>query len=113
MMRGDIYLAPFPFGGTVGVKARPVLALTGSLGTVPEVLVAYITSIIPASLLATDIVLDPMLPEFTGTNLRMRSLLRLHKLGTLHESSMMRHLGAISPTTQAQVDAKLKLLLNL
>ena len=55
----EIYLARFPFGDSAGVKLRPVLTLTGPLGTVPEVLVAYISSVIPTSVLNSDIVLDP------------------------------------------------------
>lgn len=113
MTPGEIHLAPFPFGGTVGAKTRPVLLLTGPLGTVPEVLVAYITSIIPAKLLATDIVLDPAQADYSGTNLKAKSLLRLHKLATIHESNLARYLGRISATTQMLVDSKLRSLLNL
>jgi hypothetical protein len=49
----DICLARFPFGGTAGVKLRPVLVLTGPLGLVPEYQVAYMTSVLPAALLPT------------------------------------------------------------
>ena len=38
----EIYLAHFPFGGSPGMKHRPVLMLTGPIGSVPEVLVAYL-----------------------------------------------------------------------
>ena len=48
MSPGEVHLANFPFGGTVGAKPRPVLLLTGPLGSVPEVLAAYMTSVIPA-----------------------------------------------------------------
>jgi hypothetical protein len=37
----EIYLASFPFGDIAGMKLRPVLTLTGPLGSVPEVLVSY------------------------------------------------------------------------
>ena len=63
MAPGDIYLAQFPYGGTPGRKLRPVLLLTGSVGTVPEVLVAYISSVRPAVMLASDLLLDPARPE--------------------------------------------------
>jgi len=49
MQPGEIYLAKFPFGDVPGMKLRPVLLLTGSVGPIPEVLVAYISSVIPAS----------------------------------------------------------------
>lgn len=110
---GEIHLAMFPFGGTVGAKVRPVLLLTGLLGPVPEVLAAYMTSIITPSLLPTDIVLDPKDPEHAGTNLKMATLLRLHKLGTIHDTDVRRYLGKVSPKTWTGVEAKLRLLLNL
>jgi hypothetical protein len=37
----EIYLASFPFGGSAGMKLRPVPLLTGLVGSVPEVLIAY------------------------------------------------------------------------
>src|SRR5438067_1566667 len=51
MARGEIYLAMFPFGDVPGMKLRPVLTLTDAIGPVPEVVVAYISSVIPANAL--------------------------------------------------------------
>jgi hypothetical protein len=59
MQPGEIYLAQFPFGDTSGMKLRPVLLLTGAVGSVPEVLVAYISSVIPSQALPSDLLLDP------------------------------------------------------
>ncbi len=70
MRPGEIYLAQFPFGDVPGMKLRPVLLLTGLLGSIPEVLVAYISSVIPAQLLPSDVVLDPSNPEFRSTHLK-------------------------------------------
>ena len=44
MHPGEIYLAKFPFGDAPGMKIRPVLLLTGPVGAVPEIVVAYISS---------------------------------------------------------------------
>jgi mRNA interferase MazF len=63
MRPGEIYLANFPFGAGGGGKLRPVLLLTGPIGSVPEFLVAYISSVIPPQLLPSDLVLDPANPE--------------------------------------------------
>jgi mRNA interferase MazF len=52
MRRGEIYLASFPFGDAPGMKLRPVLLLTEPIGLAGEVLVAYISSVLPSSLLA-------------------------------------------------------------
>src|SRR5437879_13698094 len=104
MKPGEIYLGSFPFGGTLGKKIRPVLLLTAALGTVPEVLSAYITSIVPTSLLPTDLLLDPQRPEHASTNLKAPSLVRLHKLATIHQTDLVRYLGAIDLAVQVEVD---------
>ena len=109
----EIALASFPFGGSAGMKLRPVLLLTGPLGSVPEVLVAYISSIVPSTLLPSDILLDPAAAEHASTNLKTVSVLRLHKLATIHTRNVVRHLGVLSPAAASEVDGKLRRLLSL
>jgi mRNA-degrading endonuclease toxin of MazEF toxin-antitoxin module len=113
IQRDEIYLARFPFGGSAGMKLRPVLTISGPVGTVPEVLVAYISSVMPLSSLPTDIVLDPASAAHAATNLKAKSVLRLHKLATIHQSSIVRRLGALTPQLRAEVDAKLRIFLGL
>ena len=95
------------------MKLRPVLLLTGLIGPVPESLVAYISSVTPAQLLPSDLVIDPSKPEFRSTNLKTLSTLRLQKLATIHSSSLARHLGAIDATTLGVVAQKLRSLPTL
>lgn len=111
MQRGEIYLANFPYGDQPVMKLRPVLLLTGRNGN--EVIVAYISSVIPAPLLSTDLLIDPAQPEHQDTHLKAVSVVRLHKVATIHDRSIQRYLGVISAATQAQVDAILKDLLGL
>jgi mRNA interferase MazF len=113
MRPGDIFLAQFPFGDVPGMKLRPVLLLSGAIGSIPEVLVAYISSVIPAQLLSSDVLVDPGKPEFRSTNLKTISAMRLHKLATIHCSSLARYLGAIEASTQSAVASKLRDLLRL
>jgi mRNA interferase MazF len=110
---GEIYLSYFPFGGAPGIKLRPVLLLTGPVGTVPEVLVAYISSVIPTQLLPPDLVLDPSKPEHASTKLKTISILRLHKLATIHQRNIVRLLGKLSSSAVSEVEVKLRTLLNL
>jgi len=109
----EIYLASFPFGDTAAMKLRPVLALTGPLGSVPEILVAYISSVVPNSLLPTDIVLDPGASEYASTKLKTLSVLRLHKLATIHVRNIARRLGSLQPAAAEEVDNRLCVLLDL
>ena len=113
MKPSEIHLALFPYGGTIGAKVRPVLALTGYVGPVPEVLVSYISSVVPTPLLATDILIDPGKPDHAQTKLTQVSVLRLHKLATIHKSNFVRSLGIVSAATWLDVETKLRLLLNL
>jgi mRNA interferase MazF len=113
MHPGEIYLARFPFGDVPGMKLRPVLLLTRSIGSVPEVLVAYISSVVPSPPLPSDVILDPSRTEFHGTRLKVVSALRLHKLATLHCSSLARRLGTLDSGQRSVVAAKLRTLLDL
>ena len=113
MTPDEIYLANFPFGGSAGMKLRPVLLLTGPVGSVPEVLVAYISSVMPSPLLPSDIILDPATADHASTNLKAKSVVRLHKLATIHSRNIVRRLGSLAPATAAEVDDNLRTLLNL
>ncbi len=94
------------------MKLRPVLLLTGPIGPIPEVLVAYISSVIPSQLLSSDLILDPALPQFRSTNLKVVSALRLHKLATIHSYSLARYLGCLDADSQLLVFQKLANLLG-
>lgn len=95
------------------MKLRPVLTLTGPLGPVPEVVVAYISSVIPTPLLPSDILLEPATAEFKLTNLKTKSALRLHKLATIHTSAVVRRLGGLSSESRIDVEQKLRAVLGL
>src|ERR1035438_3296716 len=113
MRPGEIYLAQFPFGDVPGMKLQPVPLLTGAVGSVPEVLVSYISSVMPSQLLPSDFVLDPARPEFRSTNLKTISTLRLLKLATIHASSLVRYLGVADGPTFSIVAEKLRVFLAL
>ncbi len=113
MRRGEIHLAAFPYGDLSVMKLRPVLLLTGPVGLIPELLVAYISSVKPELYLPTDIVLDPARAEHRTTHLRTVSVIRLHKLATIHASSIKRFMGRVSPDLEQAVAVRLRRLLDL
>lgn len=113
MSPGEVYLAKFSFGDAPGMKLRPVMLLTATIGPIPEVLVAYISSVIPTQLLPSDLALDPALPQFQSTRLKTASVLRLHKLATIHSASLVRYLGYLDAATYRLATRKLANLLGL
>ncbi len=113
MPKGEIVLGYFPFGEAAAAKLRPLLLLTETVGTGTEVIAAYISSVIPAALLANDILLDSRQPQHQSTRLKVISVLRLHKIATVYTSALQRYIGFVSPLVQQEVDAKLKAVLRL
>ena len=113
MKPGEIYLGRFPFGDIAGMKLRPVLVLSEVVGEPAEVLVAYVSSVVPATPLPSDIIVNPKLPRDSTTNLKTLPVLRLHKLATIHKATLVRHLGILSPETYALAQTRLRDWLRL
>jgi hypothetical protein len=69
--------------------------------------------VIPTHPLPSDLLLDPTTPGYASTNLKTQSALRLHKLATIHCSSLARYLGVVDSQTQNIVASKPRELLQL
>ena len=108
MTKGKVVLVPFPFDDLSAAKVRPATCLTNPIGVHRHVVLAFITSRIPAPLVSSDLVLDVGDPDFPMTGLRVSSTLRLHRLMTVTTSIIQRELGELSPRMQAEVNAKLR-----
>jgi mRNA interferase MazF len=113
MAKGKVVLVPFSFADLSGTKVRPAVCLTDPIGPFRHVILAFLTSQSIAAPLATDLVLDPSHPDFAATGLRRRGTLRVHRMMTAADSLILRELGALSPTLQAEVDQRLRLLFAL
>jgi mRNA-degrading endonuclease toxin of MazEF toxin-antitoxin module len=113
MDKGEIFLADFPFGDIAVRKLRPVLLISGRVGIGSEVVAAYISSVVPPLPLSSDVLIDPSDQSYQSTKLKTRSALRLHKIATIHVSSLKRKLGTIGADLQKTVDARLRSVLKL
>ena len=113
MTKSKVALVPFPFDDLSITKVRPALCLTDPIGTHRHVVLAFITSTIPADLIETDFVINPTHAGFGMTGLRVSSTLRLHRLMTVAVSLIERELGSISSDMQNNVDEKLRKLFKL
>ena len=76
MMKHKVVLVPFPFDDLSSAKVRPAVCLTDSIGTHKHIILAFITSRVPAEPLPTDFVLADNDPEFAATGLRVSSTLQ-------------------------------------
>ena len=90
MIKGKVVLVPFPFDDLSATKVRPAVCLTETIGTHRHVVLAFITSRVPAILLASDLLLDLKDRDFALTGLRVSSTLRLHRLMTISATLIRR-----------------------
>ena len=104
LSRSDVVLVPFPFTDLSGGKVRPALVVN-ALGE--DLLVAFISSVLPSSTAPTEFVLEPSHPDFAKTGLKSAATFKLAKLVCLHRSLIRRKLGHISPAIQGEVDVRL------
>ena len=109
-MRYSVILVPFPFDDLTGTKVRPAVCLTGAVGVHRHVVLAFITSVVPAKLEPTDLLIDPGSADFARTGLRVRSALRLHRMVTVSAAIIQRQLGVLTPNLQVQVQQRLRAL---
>ena len=77
-----------------------------------DCILAFITSR-TEPLEATDLVLDPADSDFAATGLRVQSSVRCGKLMTLDRSLLTGRLGRMSRHLMSEVDARLKIALEL
>jgi mRNA interferase MazF len=109
-MRHRVILVPFPFDDLTGSKVRPAVCLTDAVGPHRHVVLAFITSVMPATLEPTDLLLDPGSADFPHTGLKVRSALRIHRMVTISATIIQRQLGVLGPNLQAQVQQRLRTL---
>lgn len=113
MKRGTVVLAKFPFTDLTASKRRPAVVASPENRTNEDVIVAFITSIIPDHISETDLVIGPGHDDFKESGLTRTSLVRTDKLATLNRSVLTGELGNLSSGTMKQIDEGLKKALGL
>ena len=113
MLKYKVVLIPFPFDDLSSSKVRPAVCLTNAIGPHHHIVLAFITSRIPATLLPTDLVINASDPNFAATGLRGTSTLQLHRLMTVTTTLIRRELGVLPATLQAKVEQRLRTVFEL
>jgi len=93
MQTGDIVIVSFPYTDLVSFKARPAVVVAQTKDNYDDVIVALISSVIPATLLPYQMVLQPD----NINNLRAPSVIKLSRLATVEENKIVAVIGKLSP----------------
>ena len=113
--RGDVVLVPFPFTDFSRQKARPAVVVSSlSLnGQLPDVVLAAISSRIPAVPGDMELVLHQTAPGFAKTGLRVTSVIKAAKLVTMQQSLVYTTLGQLDDQMLAAMDERIARALGL
>jgi len=87
--------------------------LTDPIGENFHVVGAFISTQIPLSPEPFDILVDPAAPQWNGSGLKSRSVLRLHRLTTFDVSIARKTIGVWPQAERAEVESRLRLLFDL
>jgi mRNA interferase MazF len=103
-MKGKIVVVPFPFTNLSSTKRRPALVLHE---TKYDIVVAYISSIMPSSISPEEVLIPKTRSSFVGTGLLSDSVIMLDKLATVVKSLIIRILGEVDNDLMAEINPKL------
>ena len=103
-MKGKIVVVPFPFTDLSSIKRRPALVLHE---TKYDIVVAYISSVMPFATSLEEVIVPQSLPSFVGTGLISDSVIMLDKLATVEKSLIVRILGEVDNDLKAEINPKL------
>ncbi len=113
MQKGKIVLTRFPFTNLSSDKRRPALVLIDTEFSDPDTIVAFISSVIPESLSASDLLLHEDHPDFERTGLTKNSVIKLDKIATLDKSIFTGEMGSLPTGLFSEAQEKLKRVLQL
>ncbi|MEO1416895.1 MAG: type II toxin-antitoxin system PemK/MazF family toxin [Bacteroidota bacterium] len=112
-MRYKIVLVPFPFDDLTSSKVRPAICLTDRISSYQHIVIAFITSQIQKANESSDVIIMTSHQQFSMTGLKVDSAIRLHRLVTIPERILLRHLGTLPTDFHNELDHKLRLLFSL
>jgi mRNA interferase MazF len=97
-MKGKIVLVHFPFTDLTAAKLRPALVIHESD---QDVVVAFISSRVPAHLAGSDLPVPEDHPAFPATGLKVSSVIKFDKIATVSKDLVEGEIGEL-PATLAE-----------
>jgi len=113
MIRGTVILTPFPFTDLHGTKVRPAIIVSRTDRPGDDVILAFVSSVVPAQPLPTDLIVDPDAPEWRGAGLKRPSIIKCDKLATVQRRVLLGELGSLSVACLLEMDRRLRHALAL
>jgi len=89
---GDIVIVSFPYTDLVSFKARPAVVVAQTKDNYNDVIVALISSVVPATVSPYQMVLQPD----NINNLRAPSVIKVSRLATVEETKIVAVIGKLS-----------------
>lgn len=78
-----------------------------------DVIVAFISSVVPIVLSDTDLLFDVDRNDFSNSGLKRKSVFKLDKIATLNKAIFSGEMGSVGSETLRLIDEKLKIALEL
>ena len=103
-MRGKIVLIHFPFTDLSAAKLRPALVIHESD---KDVVVAFISSKVTKYILDSDLLIPSTHPSFSGTGLKVASVIKFDKVATIAKDLIEGEIGTIDRQLEEECNSKL------
>lgn len=113
MEKKTIVLTRFPFTDLSSSKRRPAVIISQVKEQDPDVIVSFISSVIPENPSETDFILETSHKDFNQTGLKKTSVFKMDKLATLEKSIFSGELGYVSDDIYKELEIRLKKVIDL
>jgi mRNA interferase MazF len=101
-MKAKIVLIHFPFTDLSALKLRPALVIHENN---QDVVVAFISSKVPAHLVNSDLLVPTSHPSFPGTGLKRASVIKFDKIATVSKNLVEGEIGTIDNSLASECNA--------
>jgi mRNA interferase MazF len=105
---GDIILIPFPFAELTNKKVRPSVVIGQTKDKYRDIIVAAISSVVPASTTENEIIIEPS----SINKLRAKSVIKVDRIVTVKREDMIASLGKLTESELAMFKQKFKSLVE-
>ncbi len=111
--KGTVILVPFPFTDLSKSRVRPAVVLSHDKIAGDDVIVAFISSVMPSRLMRSEYRIDLNHPHFSDTGLKVPSIIRCDKIATLDKKIILGELGFLAFDLYKEIEKRLRYVFGL